>query len=177
MNEIYTYGEQTIVIDVNNIQNTETKTKTPIEEIAEKQIKRELKKFLPGVKIEVNVISDDRVKVSIPKEYRPKIIGRGGKRIDEIEKKIGIHITLDSKEETQPQIIEVKPQVTRKGINLYFPKDTIGQSFDITTENEYLFTATVGKGGTIKLRADLDLTDELLRHINRNNTIYAERRN
>ena len=177
MNEIYTYGEQTIVMDVNQVKNTQTNEKTPIEQIAEKQIKRELKKFLPGVKIKVDTINDDRVKVSIPKKYRPKIIGKGGKKIDEIEKKIGIHITLDSQEENTPQIIEIKPQITKKGLNIYFPKETIGESFDIIAENEFLFTVTVGKGGIIKLRRDLDLTDRLIEYINKNKTIYAEKRN
>lgn len=177
MNEIYTYGEQTIVMDVNQVQQNTENTKTPIEEIAEKQIKRELKKYLPGVKIQVETISPDRVKVSIPKKYRPKIIGRGGKKIDEIEKHIGIHITLDSKEENTPQIIEVKPQITKKGLNIYFPKETVGESFDIIANNNFLFTVTVGKGGIIKLRHDLDLTDQLIQYINQNKTIYAEKRN
>ncbi len=177
MNEIYTYGEQTIVMDVNQVQHNTENTKTPIEEIAEKQIKRELKKYLPGVKIQVETISLDRVKVSIPKKYRPKIIGRGGKKIDEIEKHIGIHITLDSKEENTPQIIEVKPQITKKGLNIYFPKETVGESFDIIANNNFLFTVTVGKGGIIKLRHDLDLTDQLIQYINQNKTIYAEKRN
>ena len=177
MNEIYTYGEQTIVMDVNQVQHNTENTKTPIEKIAEKQIKRELKKYLPGVKIQVETISPDRVKVSIPKKYRPKIIGRGGKKIDEIEKHIGIHITLESKEENKSQIIEVKPQITKKGLNIYFPKETVGESFDIIANNNFLFTVTVGKGGIIKLRHDLDLTDQLIQYINQNKTIYAEKRN
>ncbi len=180
-NEIYTYGEQTIVIDVDEIgknkTNDDENKSSPVDRIAEKQIIREVKKVVPGAHVEAKIISPDRVKVCLPAEYRPKIIGRGGKRIAELERHIGINITIDSLEDEPSDDFRVPYQVSRKGINLEFPRDMVGRGFDILAGDEYLFTATVGKSGLIRLRRGLELTDILLDAVDENVGIFARRRN
>ena len=41
-------------------------------------------------------------------------------------------------------------------------KKFVGSSFDILLEDKYMFTATVGKRGYVKLHKNLDLTDEII---------------
>ncbi|MBO6105892.1 MAG: ATPase, partial [Methanobrevibacter sp.] len=41
-------------------------------------------------------------------------------------------------------------------------KKFVGCSFDILLEDKYLFTATVGKRGYVKLHKNLDLTEEIM---------------
>lgn len=179
-NEIYTYGEQTIVIDVDEVNKNRNsgkdEVKSPVDRIAEKQIIREVKKVVPGARVEAKIISPDRVKVCLPKEYRPKIIGRGGKRIAELEHKIGINISIDSLDDEVSNDFKVPCHVNKKGVNLEFPRETIGRGYDIFIGEDYLFTATVGKSGLIKLRRGLDLTDILLDAIDENIGIYAKKR-
>ena len=53
----------------------------------------------------------------------------------------------------------------------------VGMGFDILAGDEYLFTATVGKSGLIRLRRGLELTDILLDAVDENVGIFARRRN
>ena len=77
-NEIYTYGEQTIVMDMDlvNGPGDDEKHKTAVEKIAEKEILRKVKKLLPKkAKVDVEVVSPERANMYIPEEFIPKIIG------------------------------------------------------------------------------------------------------
>ena len=103
-NEIYTYGEQTIVMDIDLVNRSENNEsyKSSVDKIAEKEILRKIKKTLPKkAKVDVEVISPDRANIYIPEDLIPKIIGKNGKRIAEIEEKIGISLGVE--------VIEAKP--------------------------------------------------------------------
>ena len=103
-NEIYTYGEQTIVMDMDLVNGTgqDETHKSAVDKIAEKEILRKIKKILPKkAKVDVEVISPNRANIYIPEEFIPKIIGKNGKRIAEIEESIGISLGVE--------IIEEKP--------------------------------------------------------------------
>ena len=45
---------------------------------------------------------------------------------------------------------------------LNFGKDAIGTPFDILVADDYLFTATVGKKGNIKIKKDIELANIIL---------------
>jgi ATPase len=45
---------------------------------------------------------------------------------------------------------------------LNFGKEAVGTPFDILVDEEYLFTATVGKKGTIKIKKDIELAEIIL---------------
>ncbi|MCQ2977744.1 MAG: PINc/VapC family ATPase [archaeon] len=99
VNEIYTYGDQTIVMDIEMVQQSKIdkleKEKPPVYVIAEKEILRMLKKLIPKTPMEVSIINDKRISLYVKKKDIPKIIGKGGKRIAELEKKIGLSINID----------------------------------------------------------------------------------
>ena len=56
---------------------------------------------------------------------------------------------------------------------LNFGKDAIGTAFDIIVEEEYLFTATVGKKGSIKIKKDIELADIIINAVKRNIPVNA----
>ncbi len=91
VHEIYTYGEQTIVMDVGMTQFK----KTPIQKMAEKEIIKEVKKVVRG-QVEVDMKSDRRATVWVEEDSIPKLIGKKGKNIDELEGKVGISIGVES---------------------------------------------------------------------------------
>ena len=45
---------------------------------------------------------------------------------------------------------------------LNFGKDAIGTPFDILVSDDYLFTATVGNKGNIKIKKDIELANIIL---------------
>ena len=169
-NEIYTYGEQTIVMDMDLVNGTDDgkRYKSSVEKIAEKEILRKIKKILPKKsKVDVEVISPERANIYIPEEYVPKIIGKNGKRIAEIEDEIGISLGVEIIE-TQPKNktpFEIDITHTRKQLILELGKDNGRQNFDIYIEGEYLLTATTSKKGEIKIKNGIELSDLIIEAI------------
>ena len=169
-NEIYTYGEQTIVMDMDlvNGSSQDEKYKSSVDKIAEKEILRKIRKLLPKkAKVEVEVVSPERANIYIPDEYVPKIIGKNGKRIAEIEEIIGISLgveVIESKPVNKTPF-EVDILHTKKQLILELGRDNGRKNFDIYIENEYLLTATTSKKGEIKIKRGIELSDFLIEAI------------
>lgn len=166
--EIYTYGEQTIVMNVNLATSSNgAREKSSVDEIAEKEILKRVKRLIPKSKIKVKIVSPERANIYINEKYIPKIIGKNGKRIAEIEKKVGIGLGVepieDSVEElkrgdsTYVEVIE-----TRKQVILDLGKANEGENFDVYIGGEYLLTATTSKKGEIKIKKGIELADIIL---------------
>lgn len=169
-NEIYTYGEQTIVMDMDLVNGTgsETQYKSAVDRIAEAEILRKIKRILPKkAKVEVEVISPERANIYIPEEYVPKIIGKNGKRIAEIEEKVGIGLGVEVIEDkpTNKAPFEIDIIHTRKQLILDLGRDNGRQNFDVYIGGEYLLTATTSKKGEIKIKTGIELSDLIIEAI------------
>lgn len=166
-NEIYTYGEQTIVMDMDLVNGTAEgeRRKTSVEKIAEKEILRKVRKLLPKkAKVDVEVTSPERANIYIPEEFIPKIIGKNGKRIAEIEEKVGISLgveVIESKPVSKAPI-EVDIIHTNKQIILDLGREKGRKNFDVYIGEEYLLTATTSKKGEIKIKRGIELSDFIL---------------
>ena len=180
-NEIYTYGEQTIVMDIDlvNGDSPEGNKKSSVDIIAEKEILRKIKKILPKkAKVDVEVISPERANIYIPEEFIPKIIGKNGKRIAEIEEMIGISLGVEVIE-TKPvdkSPFEVDILHTRKQLILELGRDNGRKNFDIYINGEYLLTATTSKKGEIKIKKGIELSDFIIEAIEMGLEITAIRK-
>jgi len=180
VNEIYTYGEQTIVMDVGTAAAPAPQERSPVQKIAEREIEREFKRRVPGSKFRVEVKSDKRATVWVEEKHIPKIIGKKGRNIDELERRIGIGIGIEPLEsqgkkyqEVMEDKIGIPVEISGNYVVLNFGKDAIGTSFDIIVEEEYLFTATVGKKGSIKIKKDIELADIIINAIKNNIPVSA----
>lgn len=174
VNEIYTYGEQTIVMEV----KATSYEKTPVQKIAEREIIKEIKKTVPGAYIEVDMKSDKRATVWMDEEHIPRLIGKKGKTIEEVEKRIGISIGVEPFQVRQiEEKFGVDVEIAGNYVVLNFGKDNIGTPFDILVDGDYIFTATVGKKGTIKIKKDIELAAIILDAIKTGTPIEARIRN
>ncbi len=86
--EIYSYGEETIVVPIEEKE----KEDSGVEKLAREQVLREIERYDPRAKIEF--VSSNKVKIYISKEAIPKLIGKRGKKIDKLEDRLGIHIDI-----------------------------------------------------------------------------------
>ncbi len=84
--EIYSYGEETVVIPI------QKKEKAGANKLAEDRIKSEFLKYADNVR--VDVVSDNKAIVYVPEHNIAAIIGKKGKRIEKIEKHLGISIDI-----------------------------------------------------------------------------------
>ena len=169
-NEIYTYGEQTIVMDIDlvNGSGSEGSYKSSVDRIAEKEILRKVKKLVPKrTKVDVEVTSPERANIYIPEEFIPKIIGKNGKRIAEIEESIGISLgveVIESKPVNKAPF-EVDILHTKKQLIFELGKDNGRKNFDILIDGQYLLTATTSKKGEIKIKRGIELSDIIIEAI------------
>jgi len=151
--EIYSYGEQTVVVPVQ-----EEISKSGVHKLAEENIKKEFLRYTD--EINVSCISDNKCIVKVPEKYIARIIGKEGKNINELEKKLGMSIdvqTLDIKE-TSRDSKENKQQVP---FDVIIKKNSIlfqtgikmqSKDIDIYLNNEFILTAKAGKTGIIKIK-------------------------
>lgn len=179
-NEIYTYGEQTIVMDMDLVNGSGDgeSYKSSVDKIAEKEILRKIKKLLPRkAKVDVEVTSPERANIYIPEEFVPKIIGKNGKRIAEIEDYIGISLGVEVIEERESKDpFEVDIIHTKKQLILDLGKENGRSNFDVFINGDYLLTATTSKKGEIKIRKGIELSDIIIEAIEMGFEITARKK-
>ncbi|VVB93569.1 putative KH and PIN-domain containing protein [uncultured archaeon] len=162
--EIYTYGEQVVVMPVGE---TESKPKG-MWNLAVREIRKEIQKYTRGA-VDVNIVSDGSATVHMDEEDIAGVIGKGGKNIDEIERKLGIHLDIRERTETREKAKKLIGRENKSVISSFVPKvertkkyvvltvaELSGQTVDVYAGEEYLFTATVGRKGDVKIGKDTD---------------------
>ena len=161
--EIYTYGEQTVVIPISE------KKKSALQNLASDKIKSEIRKFDPSAEIEF--LSDNQVVVKVGNEVIPKLIGRDGRTIKSIEDRLGISIEVQPIVESLGNEIKFDINETGAYIVFSFEGKIAGKNANVYIENEYLFTATVGRAGQIKVSKNSDLGKAIIKAITNKKSI------
>ncbi len=154
--EIYTYGEQVVVMPVTGIEKERPGTWA----LAVGEIQREIQRYTRG-DVHVDVVSDSSATVYVDEEDIAGVIGKGGKNIDQIERKLGIHLDIREKEKKKRtgknEISSFMPTVERaKKYVVLTVKGLSGETVDVYSGEDYLFTATVGRKGDVKIGKDID---------------------
>jgi len=139
--EMYSYGEETVVIPVRGEE------KSPLVALAQRQLEREFSKW----SAEVEMVSGSRCIVYLPEENIAKIIGKQGKNISEIEKKLGIGIDVRPLE-SAGQAVKYDASILSKSIVLQLSMKYANTELNISVGNDYLLTAKASKKGVIKVK-------------------------
>ena len=140
--EIYTYGEQTIVIPVAG-----EKTTKRLWDLAEKKIEDYFTKYSKQVK--VKVVSDNRINVFLPSAKISKVIGKKGEEINKIEKELGMKINVEELVEQKGKEIKFEYKLDKKNLSLFV--DLIETEFLVVVQGEELMKVKSSKKGTIKV--------------------------
>ncbi len=152
--EVYSYGEQTVVIPV----ESEAKSSS-IKQLAIKQITEEFKKY--SKEVEVELLSDNKAVVYVPENNIARIIGTKGENINQIEKRL--NISIDVKEiEKEKAKTEFTIGEDKKYIKFYTQP---GMDVDIFIDNNYIFTAIASKRGEIRINKNSKLGRDLLKAV------------
>ncbi len=155
--EIYTYGEQVVVMPVK-------RGKEYLQELKER-ISAAIRNFTTT--FEVEVVSDKKAIVKVPDSDIPKVVGRKGRRIKILERSLGIKL------EVVP-ILRKKEVYVEEGTRhwILHAEGYEGRKVRIYAGDEYLFTASVGSKGTIKIRKDKEAGRIIKEAILRGEKIY-----
>jgi ATPase len=140
--EIYTYGEENIVIPISK----EAKS-GGIERLAEFKIKEAIRRF--DSEAEIEILSNDSIRVKIDKDAIPSLIGRGGSTINELEKVLGVHIDVEPKDGSG--VGSEWFEMSESGNNLILEVDSAktGMEADVYVNGKHLLSTRVGKRGKI----------------------------
>jgi len=158
--EVYTYGEETVVIPVGE------REESGAEELAKEQIEHFLQGRVSNPVIEF--ISSNHIKLFVEEEEISQVIGKGGENIDKLEKDLGLNITVEPKSNTLKSQIDYDLRESGNSVIIEVNEGLSGNEVDVYDGDEFLFTATVGKSGEVSMTKSSDLAGRILSSYQRN---------
>lgn len=175
--EIYTFNRQVVTVPLDGQEESEG----GVDRIARQEIEREIRSIARGY-VDVELWGSNTAVVYVEEDDISSVIGKGGGRITDIENRLGIDIDVRTHDENpNPGGSEgstgrergqvVTPEITSRHIRLNVEGAGTGQTVEVKAGEEYLFTATVGRGGDIQVSRGSAIAEELERAIDRNQQI------
>ena len=166
--EIYTFGEENVIVPV-----SKKAKKIGIEKLAEEKISDTFRRFDPNV--EVEILSENSIKVKVDKQNIPSIIGRGGSTIKDLEKTLQVHIDVvekDSYELTNSNSgLPFDFSESRTFMTLTVEKQHAGFHANIYVNDNYLTSSRIGRNGQIKIPKRSSISKRLMKVANSKNDI------
>ena len=180
--EIYTFNRQVVTVPING--DTEER-ESGVSRLARQEIEREIRSITRG-HVSVELASDDRAIVYVDDNDISQVIGKGGKRISGIEDRLGVSIDVRTHTEgggtpatptkqSSPDGETVAPTVTDKHVIITPSSVQPGETIEVHADGEYLFTATVGRGGEIQVSRGSAIAAELESAIDRREQVTVVR--
>jgi len=145
--ELYSYGEETVVIPV-----TQNVKQSPSRELAAKTIEQEIRRYVGDVKVEV--VSDHKCIIYVSDRDRAKVLGRQGATINSIEKTLGISIDVQPLKDTKKgsgKKISFDAQISKRHVVFHVERAFVNMDVHLMLDDEFLMTAHVGKDGKLKV--------------------------
>ena len=156
--EIYTFGEENVIVPVVK------REKIGIEKLAEDKIKDYFQRYDSGA--EVEILSENRVKVIVHEDCVASIIGRGGTNINEIEKFLKVHIDIVAKDSESLSLtsneIPFNFSESKTALLLTVSREYTSMHADIYTNDKFFASVRIGKKGQIKIPKRSDIGRNLL---------------
>ena len=181
--EIYTFNRQVVTVPLDGAADD---AETGVERVAKQEIEREIRSVARG-HVEVELQGANTAIVWVDDDDISYVIGKGGGRISEIENRLGIDIDVRSLSDrpesrrtggggggggsTGPTAGErVTPEVTNRHVVIPLGSHS-GETVEIRADGEYLFTATVSRGGEIQVSRGSAIAEELEDAVDRGRAI------
>lgn len=157
--EMYTFGEENVIVPV-----TEAAAQVSgARKLAAERVLQEVRRFDPEA--EVTFVSDNKAILKVDSESIPRLIGKKGATISKLEESLGISIEVEPATPTGGTEVRYTINETGNRIELEFDERNVGQVANVYVDNEYLFSATIGKRSRIRVSKRSDLGKALLRAI------------
>ena len=166
--EIYTFGEENVIVPV-----AKRGEKVGIEKLAEDKIKDYFAKYDSNAQVEI--LSENRVKVSVHEDCIASIIGRGGTNINEIEKFLNVHIDIVAKDSELLSLsdndLAFSFSESKTALLLTVNREYTSMHADIYTNDKFFASVRIGKKGQIKIPKRSDIGKNLLNSTSSQNDI------
>ena len=164
--EIYSYGEQTVVVPVQ-----EKGPKVATHKLAAESIKRFFERYSRD--IDVEVVADNKCIVYVPSNDIAKIIGKQGKNIEMIEKELGMSIDIRElgadtgrREEKNQSEVPYETDMKKNSIIFDLGMNMQNKDVDVYIGDEFVMTAKAGKTGLIKVKKSNNVGRMIMKAMN-----------
>jgi ATPase len=148
--------------------------------LLEKEIQREIGRYTSDY-VDVHMISDNKAVVYIEDKDVPAAIGKGGKNVSGIVNKLSVGIDIRPRSElerpAQEEVVQLEGgfriRTDRKQLSI-IATEYRGKIVDLFAGKEYLFTATVGEDGEIRLARNSTIAQEMMRRLSNKESIRVK---
>ncbi len=181
--EIYTFNRQVVTVPLGQDEDGPG-SESGVDRIARQEIEREIRSVAHG-HVEVELRGPDTAVVWVEESDISGVIGKGGGRINDIEDRLGIDIdvrtfaerpagegpgsnTRGGADSARGQT--VVPEVTNRHVVIPL-EERAGETVEVRADGEYLFTATVSRGGEVQVSRGSAIAEELESAIDRGRAI------
>ncbi|MFB6354452.1 MAG: ATPase, partial [Halobacteriales archaeon] len=146
-----------------------------VDRLARQEVAREIEAIAQG-RVDVELTGGNTAVVYVSEADISEVIGKGGGRISAIEDRLGIDIDVRTHDERPgagasagrppadgggpAEGTVVTPEITDRHVVIPVG-DAVGRTVEVQADGEYLFTATVGRGGEIQVSRGSAIADEL----------------
>ncbi|MEM1965196.1 MAG: HAD-IA family hydrolase [Candidatus Caldarchaeum sp.] len=155
--EIYTYGEENVIIPVGKVSEELRKS---LEEV-ERKVRDALKRFDEDV--EVKAVSKNKVLVKVDREVLPKIIGWKGETVNRLEEELGVSLDIEPKIMTIGRELNSEVAESGNSLRIIVGAENAGKRVSIYAGDKYIFSATVGRNGVVTVRKKSEHGKELVK--------------
>jgi ATPase len=118
------------------------------------------------------MLTDSSAVIHVPQDEAARVIGKAGKNIDQIEKNLGLHIDVRTKDE--PTLAAPRLEETAKHLIIWL-EGMAGESVDVYVGSELVFTATVGRRGDIRVAKSSEMAKRMIKRIKKGESIEVQR--
>ena len=184
--EIYTFNRQVVTVPLGDEGNGGRDT--GVDRIAKQEIEREIKSVARG-QVQVELQGQNLAVVYVEEGDISYVIGKGGGRINQIEDRLGIDIDVRTFAEkpggrgggggggdggrgggARDAGRIVTPEITSRHVIVPLEGHE-GETVEVRAGGEYLFTATVSRGGEVQVSRGSAIAEELEEAIDRGQQI------
>ncbi|MGZ8884476.1 MAG: ATPase, T2SS/T4P/T4SS family [Halobacteriota archaeon] len=172
--EIYLFSRQIVVMAVGHKEPGRAK---PTWKSAAREIEREIDKYAKEP-VTVEILSDTRANVYVSDRDISHVIGKGGKNIEKVEDVLGIDIDVlqtngesrrsQDRQKEAPQKAPSNAEIDLADRHVIVTSNARpGEIVDVLIDDDYLFTATIGRGGEIKVTKGTNIANRILDALDR----------
>ncbi|SFR35080.1 PINc/VapC family ATPase [Halogeometricum limi] len=181
--EIYTFNRQVVTVPLG--EEAEGRDETGVSRLARQEIEREIRSIARG-HVDVELQGQNNAVVYVDDDDISYVIGKGGGRISDVEDRLGLDIDVRTHDENPANTGSsggsaaatpdddsgeiVTPEVTSRHVVVRMDEH-VGETVEVRADGDYLFTATVGRGGDIQVSRGSAIADELEQAIDRKQKI------
>ncbi len=128
--EIYTFGEQIVVMPLTGDKNGEgkitSKGKTVISEYAKHTINTKLQQIMPCDFI-IKIKGSASLDLYIPEFFKGRVIGKSGASINELERNLKLKINVKTFDDLPLLDVPTQSEIHKGGVSFSFPVEFAGQ--------------------------------------------------